>query len=496
MNSLFYDSPNFGTMPPAVLVDEYYIKSQPLVASEIQKYKIGNIVAKPIEIYIKYNFELVKKLLTGWEDGVNGKSFEYPYDGYVNHSHRCAIVHNGAVANEYQVKQYRWRQYIDAVDRVNIISKDIPALELFNDYVNDLTCTYGEHTKVYVKEHESAHPIKGTSWGELLKQGLMMTLKKFTSATIKIWKDRFYDEGDWAVHPAFIGKGVRARTPQGTDLAINQWLVLKRMRNVGFYPGPSSIGAFDPHEKQILRMRKIFDYFQERWGTRIISPKTEGGQAYLDLQQYILDGKYEVINQDVAGMELITPSLISGSTKSRPFGVGICTYKNGIIPELISGVFPTSDLDMLAHLKLLDALIKEPPKLIVILGDDETIVGGKLRSSILMERVGTDERIHRTLGLSIGRRIHPVGTHITVDTANRRINVPNDGEWHRVAQKLNIRERLIIVDLFHGHIQGKPFDEVLAKTPSMEGYYSPKEWLLAKMEQLAAKAAPKSEDQQ
>lgn len=470
MIETYNTSNQIGCMPPSYLVDQYFIRTHFVVSTNLDKMNIPHIMARPVELVIKYNFDLIKKLFQGWE------GYEYPYDAYVNHSHRCSVIDKGAVANEQQVKMKRWINFKPAVDRLNTVTK-VPALDMFKDYLDSITCTYGDHTVKYVSSHGSAHPVRNYSWNQLLRDKKLRRLHKFSQQTLKLWRDNYYLDGDWAMHPGVIGRGARSRTPAGTELAWNIYLLLKRMRRVGFVPGPSSLGAFDPHEAQVKRLRKIFDYFEQRWGTRIISPKTEGGSVYIELQEHILDGK-ELRNYDVRGMELITPSIIAKSTTSRPFGVGMITFKNGTIFELISGVFPTSDVTMLAHLVLLDYIMKKVPILIVILGDDVTIVGGKLALSLLYERVIKDERIHRTLGLSIGKKIHPAGSHIMIDRADKRINIPADNKWHLVKQKLPFEERSQICDLFLGIVMGRDFAEVLNKFPSMGGFYSPKEWII------------------
>lgn len=470
MNETYNVSNQVGCMPPSYLVDKYFIRTHPVISTTLIKLGVAHIMARPVELIVKFNFELIRKLFQGWE------GHEYSYDALVNHSHRCAIVDKGSLANEQKVKMIKWEKFKPAVDRLNTITK-IPALDMFKDYVDSITCTYGEHTKKYVNEHGVAHPVRNESWNQLLREGRLPILHSFSKDTLSLLKENYYLEGDWAMHPGVIGKGARPRTPSATELAWNVYLLIKRMRRVGFVPGPSSLGAFDPHEAQVKRLRKIFDYFEQKWGTRIISPKTEGGSVYIELRSHILNGE-NVQNYDVRGMELITPSIIAKSTKSRPFGVGIFTFKNGTIYELLSGVFPTSDLDMLAHLVLLDYIMIKVPKLLVILGDDITIVGGKLALNLLYERVYKDERIHRTLGLSIGKKIHPAGTHFMIDRADKRINITADGKWHEVKQKLPFEEREQICDLFLGTVMGRDFVEVLQKFPAMGGFYSPKEWVI------------------
>jgi hypothetical protein len=53
--------------------------------------------------------------------------------------------------------------------------------------------SYDAHTFKYVQEHENTHPIRGVTWGELLKAGLMPKLFRVTREFCRIWEERFND---------------------------------------------------------------------------------------------------------------------------------------------------------------------------------------------------------------------------------------------------------------------------------------------------------------
>jgi hypothetical protein len=248
--------------------------------------------------------------------------------------------------------------------------------------------------------------------------------------------------------------------------------------------GPSTGGPFFPHDYQIATMKHIFKYYAGILGCKIISPKTEGGSVYTEIRDHILDG-YRVQNYDVSGMELISPSIVNGRVGRLHYGIGTFSLYLGPIPELLSGVLPTSDIDMIAHLELLTRLLYGDVVLIVILGDDATIVfrtGGVKKTKLYDEQI-SDERIHRTLGLTCTKYMHPVGCNITIDNADS-IMACVPGSWNN--NQLTLEERQAIAELFTGFINGVPVPEVLRKSESQRGWYSPKELLakLARVKQL------------
>jgi hypothetical protein len=147
----------------------------------------------------------------------------------------------------------------------------------------------------------------------------------------------------------------------------------------------------------------------------------------------------------------------------------------------MSGVGPTSDYDMLAHLVLLAIALKAcNVEMVVMLGDDATIVlkrGSRLPDeTIYYERQDSDEAMLRTLGLTCGRWMHPVGLNITIDSADKVLHYK---QGDIIKNKMPYEERSQVAEFFGGSIRGEPVSEIIAKKEWAEGVYSPKEWLLS-----------------
>jgi hypothetical protein len=256
----------------------------------------------------------------------------------------------------------------------------------------------------------------------------------------------------------------------------------ERCRQIGYVTGISSLNAFVPHKVKVDVLRHIFDEYENILDTRIICPKTEGGSIYTDLRDHKLDG-YELVHYDVSGMELITPSVIHKRIGNFNFGIGAVVGYMGGIPELLSGVSPTSDYDMIAHLELLRSFLKEnrlKPVFIVILGDDCTLVlekAAKIQEHPLYERQKSDDRMSRTLGLTTGEWMHPVGLNITIDRADKRISLKDN--WDKpIHNKMTMQEREDIAEFFTGSIREKPIHEIIQESGPISGVYSPKEMVL------------------
>jgi hypothetical protein len=329
--------------------------------------------------------------------------------------------------------------------------------------------------KRYVINHVTAHPVRGISWGELYYSGLVTPkLFNFTKTWCDIWNERFNDPGDHALDLHRVGFGLRQRSPK-FDLAPYITFILEQSRQIGYMPGSSSGGPFFPHDKQVAIMRKIFDYYEGILGCKIYSPKTEGGMIYSLLRDAFLEGK-ALLNFDVSGMELITPSILNGQIGKLRYGLGAVTSYLASIPELLSGVLPTSDLDMIAHLELLSRLLVGDIELIVILGDDATIVmrSGYIKLSPLYDQQLADQRIHRTLGLAVGKLMHPVGLNLTIDDAPKVIRL-HQGHW--VVNKMPLPERWKVAELFTGFVNGVPLHDIMRKAPAQEDWYSPKQFI-------------------
>jgi len=156
------------------------------------------------------------------------------------------------------------------------------------------------------------------------------------------------------------------------------------------------------------------------------------------------------------------------------------------MPELLSGVSPTSDWTMIAHLELLRYWIdlqglRGRILYMVILGDDCTIVmesdPGKLISFPLYDRQISDDRMVRTLGLTTSEYMHPVGMPITIDRADKRMNLRD--LWNRdINNKKTIEDRSLIAELFTGFVNEVPLQELIANKPPVPYMYSPKDIIL------------------
>jgi hypothetical protein len=110
----------------------------------------------------------------------------------------------------------------------------------------------------------------------------------------------------------------------------------------------------------------------------------------------------------------------------------------------------------------------------LILGDDATIVDGEIRPTPLYEKQIQDQRIHRTLGLTTTKYMHPVGLNITIDDAPKVRHVIMD-EW--VKNRLQPEERRMVAELFTGFINGVPLWEVMEKAEPEPFWYSPKQYI-------------------
>ena len=463
-------SNGFNCMPPAFLVDRYKINniSQKLIKQEIKGYIIDSVITYG-NLLIDTNWKLYDKVRLGWKQNEP----EY-YEKYMAWPRRFSFTCKSARENDRRLKIKKWPAYHDELVRIYGYDWKTPSLNFAREWVSvaKSNLKYDDWTKQYVNAHQESHPVRKVSWGQLLKWEKMPILFNFTKDFVDWWDSHFDDPGDWSLSQTTINYGIRARSPT-VDFKAYQDFELDRARQIGFNPGPSTVNAFCRHEYQVKQMRKVLDYYEDKWGSKIISPKTEGGKAYLILQEEFLNGEV-LMNYDVAGMELITPTVIAGSVKTLPPGIGCCVSYLQDIPEFLSGVGNTGDWTVIAHLDYLDKLIIVPPKVVCILGDDGTHVGGKIKSSILYEPQPRDQEIHRTLGLTTTKYMHPVGRNITIDNAKQSIQVVQD-QW--VKNKLTFEQRDSIADLFLGNVNGVPLQELIGKVSSQPFAYSPKELL-------------------
>lgn len=456
----------FGTMPPSFMVDKYKITIKRTAYETIESK--GHAVRGYVtygEVLLKINKRLHDYVVNTWKANEPERAKDYIY-----YQPRLALVERSVVENDVGLKLLKWQKYREEIVKLRFPGvKDLAHEWVYKSRIN---MSYGDHVKEYVSKHQESHPVQGYTWNQLLKAGLMKRLYDFTQAVVAEWDNNFNEEGDWCLNSNSFNIGMRARSPDKIEFNYHIPFRLDRGRQIGYNPGPSSINAFVPHHEQLKVMRSIFDEYAEQIGCRIISPKTEGGLIYTEIRDRFLEGK-EIMHYDVAGMELITPSIINGDVRNFPKGLGMVIGRRGDCPELLSGVGPTSDYDMIAHLELLKKLIKKTPELIVILGDDGTIVGGELYNSVLYERQDKDDKMVRTLGLTCSKYMHPVGRNITVDTADKRINMEKDELI--VKNQLTIEERTDIAEYFTGSIRGRYLSDLIGKIKPQSGIYSPRE---------------------
>jgi hypothetical protein len=276
-----------------------------------------------------------------------------------------------------------------------------------------------------------------------------------------------------------VGYGIRGRSPN-VKLAIVSSFLVDRSRQIGTMPGVSTGGAFTPHDKMTVFMRGVFDAYEKVLNCKIYSPKTEGGEIYNLIRDAYLNGQ-KILIGDVAGMEIITPTILNGNLGGLCFGLGCVTAYLGPIPELLSGVFPTSDFDMIAHLELLARIIPKDMvvEFIVILGDNSVLVlkkgtEGELPSTPLYGIEHPDQEILRVLGLTCTEKMHPVAHNISVDNAKKRLNII---QGQPIVNKLTSEQREGIADLFTGKVNGVELYEIIDKFEMTEGMYSPKQFV-------------------
>jgi hypothetical protein len=458
-------------MPPAFLVDKYKVNNimQYKGTSESKEYKYESINTVA-EVLTDINPDLHSRLRQGWK--INEPEYARYYLAWpVRFSFTC----KSSRENDRRLKLLKWKVYYEELVKLFGYHWRSDALPLAHKWVSDArrNLAYDDWTYKYVAHHQESHPVRGISWGQLLKYNKMNILFNYTKEFVEWWDDHFEDLGDWSLSQMTVSFGIRARSPTVKFIPWQKF-ILDRGRQIGFNPGPSTINAFNKHDNTVKFMRKqVFDFYEGELGCRIISPKTEGGQIYTILRDAFLDGK-KLTNYDVSGMELITPSILAGNLQKLPPGVGCCTSYLGEIPELLSGVGPTSDYDIIAHLELLTRIIEKTPEIICILGDDNTMVGGQIKQTPLYERQDGDERIHRTLGLTTTKYVHPVGRHFTIDNAQQSLQVIPD-QW--IKNKLTLAQRESILDLFLGNVNGTPLSELIGKIAPQPFVYSPKELL-------------------
>jgi hypothetical protein len=379
-----------------------------------------------------------------------------------------------AVENNVKLKSKKWVAYRDELSKWSF--NDRP-FELARYWVEETSkaMSKGEHVKQYVRKHAEAHPVRGITWNQILAYGWMDELYDFTDEVLDIWLENFDLTGDWCISSDSFNLGMRSRSPDDAKLEYVVEMTLDQARQIGYATGVSSCNAFKKHIVTVNIVRYILDQYEKILGCKIISPKTEGGKIYTIIRDAYLNGE-NIQHYDVAGMEVITPTIINGGFKMR-LGIGICVGWRDIIPELLSGVGPTSDFDMIAHLELLCRIIIKAPKIIVILGDNGIFIGGVLMNTVLYGREPLEDKIGRSLGLTCTEFIHPVAHNVTVDTANKRINITKDEllKGFVVKNKMLMKDREQIANYFIGRVGNKELYDILPTLKPEADVYSPRE---------------------
>ena len=477
----------FDTMPCSPIIDSYKINLLPPKMQEItsKQYTVKNFYVAPGEIYVNYNSEMVSYLNKVWRD----KEPTYA-DIYYKWPKRFGICSRATVDNDRKLKMLKWVDYQSELKSLFTMDGKVSLpFELAEFWVRETlsAMSWGDHVEQYVNDHATSHPCPGFTWRELWDKKMMRRFQIFTTEVMKVWNDNFdNDLYNWSLSNLTRRYGNRQRSPELGPLSSFMTYTLERSRQIGYNPGPSSCNAFVPHDKQIKIMEKVFKTYEDIIHCKIYCPKIHGGRIYQLLRDAYLEGK-TLMNYDVAGMEIITPSIIANSTNKFPFGLGMVIGWLSDVPELLSGVAPTSDYDMIAHLELLSKLIVKTPEFIVILGDDCTLVNGEVKNNSLYERQLADERIHRTLGLTCTELIHPVGLNITVDTAKKRMAVVKkrginelpislgESKWYE--NKRPLVDRWRDVEYFTGYIDQVPVSDIIGKIPPQAAAYSPREMI-------------------
>jgi hypothetical protein len=459
-------------MPPSFQVDEYELKLNRVEYGDIKSQNLSVQGFKMIiDVKIKINIELVRRVNEVWSIRE-----EKLVKDYVNYPSRCAVGAQFAVDNNVKLKSKKWVGYREELSKWKFSERPFELARYWAEQTYKLM-SKGDHVREYVKKHAEAHPKRAVTWNQILAYGWMDELYDFTREVMDLWNEKFDMRGDWCISSDTFNLGMRSRSPDDAELEYQVTITLDQARQIGYATGISSCNAFKKHSDNIRVMRYIFDIYEKIIGCRIISPKTEGGIVYTIIRDAYLEGKI-IKRFDVRGMELITPTILNAGFHMR-LGIGICVGWRDIIPELLSGVGPTSDFDMIAHLELLVKLIIKPPEIIIILGDDATIIGGLLVNSILYEWQELEDKLGRTLGIICTEFMHPIAHNITVDTANKRINVTQDDliKGFRVKNKMPMLERERIADYFTGKVGNKELYEILPTIKPEAYVYSPREMI-------------------
>jgi hypothetical protein len=474
-----------STMPCAHLVDKFKVSyhTQTYATKTVKKDVAGRNVVYSFKGYfpdgtanVYINNELEDYQVGLWKKREPNKVHDYMY-----FETRFILTSRASVEADRLLKLAKWAVYEDALARLLPHVSSLP-YECAQYWVEEAFnhMSFGDHTYEFVKTHPNSKPCPNGTWTQVQEWGKLGILYNFTHEFTESWVENFREQGKWCLDWATINVGNRGRSPGVPFINWLKWLLL-RCRQIGYVTGPSSLNAFIEHEVKVAILKNIFKRFEEVIGCPILCPKIHGGSIYTKLRESYLDGKI-LAHYDVNGMEMITPSILQGRMNNFDRGIGTVIGYMGTIPELLSGVSPTSDWDMIAHLELFRILMEKSPirpLYVVILGDDMTVVWDddwKIVSP-LYDRQHLDDRLVRTLGLVTAEWMHPVGRHITIDRADKRLNLEH--WWDRwIENRHDYQYRHDIAEFFAGSIREKPIHEILAKAPPIPNVYSPKEMVL------------------
>jgi hypothetical protein len=462
---------DISTMPPGFLVDKYHLKSL--------GYEYGDIETKG---YIVNGPELKLEVVTD----INHELDDYVQDLYIKRNEnaelyktyptRLRLSASFALDNDSHIKNLKWHDYKLEIDKIQL---SLDVLDLCHYWVQQVRKNHskGPHVDGYINHHEEAHPSPNISWRQIQLYDWLNELYDLNEEVLEFWDEGFFEKGDWCIDPMTYHSGNRGRDPKARFVPY-QVVRMNRCREIGYAAGVSTCGAFVKHEVNINTMVNCFDEIGQILGTEIISPKTIGGEYYTRIRELTKDG-VPCQHFDVAGMELVSPSLLQGDTKGYCRGVGMCIGRKDQRPELLSGVYPTSDWTGFASCGLVHRLYLSGNIILIgVLGDDIIIFGKvKLTPSILLEPQKMDDDMNRNLGLVVVPSMHPVGRNISIDRATDRINITEERlrQGVTIKNKMPLEDRYKIGDLFAGLVGGVELSELIKKVPSEEHIYSPKE---------------------
>lgn len=187
----------YNCMPPSFLVDRYMITDvRQQAGSSTSKGLTFNGIMTDADVFIDINWDLYRRLMKGWKQNEP----EY-YDDYVKWPIRFSFTCKSARENDRKLKIQKWPAYHAELVKLFGYEWKSKTLEYALGWVEEAKkyLKYDDWTKSYVAAHEEAHPVRGVSWGQLLKYGKMDTLFEFTKEFVDWWVENFNNPGDWSL---------------------------------------------------------------------------------------------------------------------------------------------------------------------------------------------------------------------------------------------------------------------------------------------------------